>query len=306
MDALKNLGGGKMNKPKDYLVSKGLVPLLVNRYGLQLSNELKERIRELEDEFAQTLGGILQCKSIFGEHPLSYRVLDDESIINSVRELLEREKRPKISFDDVYFQDLAEDFYSITRLTNPDEFSDKRVGPRPGFPELQTQRERLANRFRSNGVVFLDIGIFEGETLMDEVDKFREIGVNVERVVLAIGNTEYVERMRKKVPVDVANIYDFGEWIEIRDFFGFDGRKPIRDNITGYSNEILIIPYKENLGTWASIPKGLETEVKKLCEQSNRDLINELRREGIDVTYRPVRDNANGTQLYLIKFDREK
>lgn len=295
-----------MNKPKDYLVSMGLVPLLENRYRLQLSDEAKKRIRTLEDRFALNLGYILQREPVFGENPLSYNVLGDEVIGNDVRKLLEGEKRPVISLDDVYFPDLADDFYSITRLTNPDEFSDKRVGPRQGFAELKTQRERLSKRFGSNGVVFLDIGIFEGETLMDEVDRFRENGVNVERVALAIGNREYVERMRKKVPVDVANMYDFGEWIEVRDFFGFDGRKPIRDNITGYSNETLITPYKENLGTWASIPAGLEAEVKKLCEQSNRYLIDELRRDGVDVTYRPVRDNANGTQVYLIKLDREK
>lgn len=287
---------------KDYVVSKGLVPLFEKRYGLVLSPSIKETIRVLEGKFVDELKPFLDKK-------FNFIVLDEEDINKKMCELLMTDKRPIISLDDIYLTDKAHEIYSVTRLTNPDYFEDKEIGPRPVSSVLNEQITKIAKKYKGKEAIVFDIGTFTGKTLQSEIRRLKNKQVNIKKVYLVIGDEKIIAKISKEEEVEVValNVYNFGEWIEIRDLFGFDGRKVKMRGVQEFedfkASDVIIIPYKENLIEWASIPEDCEDEVKKICEKYHAQVV-ELLSDNYHVVYKPVRENSNGTRSYFLEFKR--
>src|SRR3989339_22069 len=103
--------------------------------------------------------------------------------------------------------------------------------------------------------------------------------ISLDRVYLTNAD-EYLEvrRINNNRKLTALNLFDFYEWIEMRDFFGIDGR-----NVGMDSDTRLYIPYWENLPKWASISKEKEREVAELCKDYNGILLGLLKQEEYDV-----------------------
>jgi len=290
-------------KKKDYILSKGLALLFEKRYGLVLSSSIKKAIHILEEKFVDELKPFLDKK-------FNFIVLDEEEINKSVCGLLMADKRPLISFDDIYLTDKADEIYNVTRLTSPDYFKDKEIGPRPISSVLNEQINKIAKKYKGKEVIVFDIGAFTGKTLQSEIRRLKNKCVDVKRVYLAISDKRITANILKEEKVDVVavNDYDFGEWVEIRDLFGFDGRKVKMRGVQEFedfkSSDTIIIPYKENLTEWASIPKGYAEDVKDICMRYNTKVI-EILSDKYQVVYKPIRKNSNGTQSYFLEFKRK-
>lgn len=283
---------------KDYLVSKGIVALLQNRYGLCLSKNVQEKLKNIENVFSTKMNQ-------FTDSSLRFSLIEEDVIEAEMKMMLAEESRPIVSVDDVYFTKSSEDFYSMTRLTNPDDSSDKVIGPRFGKKTLSEQRERLANKYGNEEIALIDIGIFHGDTLLEEIlINFPQAGINVGKVYCVVGNKDYLKKfIDAGVELVVAREYDFFDWVEARDLLGFDGRKPQREKLSGYDNINLVIPYKDALDAWAGI-KDPSDSLKALCEQACEDLIDILKDDNINTRYDLARKNTNGTNIYTLEFSK--
>ncbi len=180
-------------------------------------------------------------------------------------------KRPLISLDRVYVPN-ADGYLEITRVTDP--LTNKVIiGERPGNPSLEVQFSSLQKYKEIN---LVDVGAFEGNTLLEICVFLEEKGLKIAEIFLGYSSLEAKEKIGYDKKVTALNLFQFYEWVELRDFFGIDGRRIAQK--PGY-----FIPYWENLNSWASIPLQYEKEVKNLCLDFNKSLLDLLSKEGYAV-----------------------
>jgi len=187
-------------------------------------------------------------------------------VVSKLEELLRDSCYPTVSLDRVYAPNAA--FYlEVTRLTNP--FTGEVViGPRPGTPNLKKQFTLLKRNLRNNQEINLvDVGAFEGETLLEVCEALENQGIKINQIFLGLSSNAAYEKISDVIKLETGYLFNFGEWVELRDLFGADGRK-----ISGEEDSRLFIPYWENLD-WASIPDKNKKSVKTLCKKYNAKLM---------------------------------
>ena len=150
---------------------------------------------------------------------------------------------------------------------------------------MEIQISALKERYGSYWDL-IDIGTFEGETLLGEINgRFKEEGVDIGNVYLAFAEEEGISNLQDGGVRPFARYkHHWVDWLEIRDCFGFDGRKVNCDleNIPLPAN--LFVKYTEKSEKWASIPPQIKQNYEELyCTYFNL-LKSCLRTEGYDLS----------------------
>lgn len=266
----------------DYLLSEGIVALLEHRHGLTMSEGTKKAIKSIEQEFSDSLEPFIPTG-------LTYHVLSEEDVRVGMERLTRSEELPLVSLDDVYFAHLAHGSLSVTRLTSPNEPNKYEVGPRPGAASLDEQIENLLTTV-GRQVALIDVGLFNGHTLREQVETLKRKGINVERAYVSIANAPSDGTFE----VRSAYRYNFNDWVENRDLLGFDGRKPNAISDEGY----LIMPYFDHLEDWASLPHS--DQLRELCISYRDRIIDQLDQNRVSTTI-----TENGSGIYQVVFNRQ-
>jgi len=293
-----------------YLISTGIVDLLQNRYKLKLSDTGINNINTLELEFVNKLGEKLDDKYDFRIIPSKEIKTAMKNAYNSINGL------PVILLDDVYFND-TKDFpvngnIDITRLVDDvNDFNKKSLGPRNGGPSLEAQIKKLS-QYKGKDIALMDIGIFEGETLFKEycgiVSILKDNGINASRIYVSILNSASEDRLKNKIEIIAGTKYNFegGDWLEVRDFLGLDGRKMNRNKYPVGDNTYIFARYiqdEKTLKDGASI-----TDIKKSAEILNscyaykNKILDIVRDCGYNVTEGCLN---NDKRLYTLKFEQK-
>jgi len=248
-----------------YLVTKDIVETLERKFGFPLSDKLKSYARDLEENF---------LKEFWSNVPTYIERLSMSSspVADELDKICRRNQRPVISLDRVYLT-RADEYLEVTRVTDP-LTGNITVMERPGNEPLAAQIDRLK---RYKRVVLADAGAFKGETLLEVCDRLEKAGIEIEELYIGFSSNAANSKINNSRKLTAINLFDFYEWIELRDLFGIDGRA-VRENygIRTY------IPYWENLSNWASIPKEREVIVSDLCKRYYRLLIEKLQKGGYD------------------------
>jgi len=294
------------NKP-EYLLTLGLPELFLNRYNLDLSDEIERNIQYVEKDFAEKLGNLL-------EKEFDYHILTSTEIEKRMKNLVAQSSGvPLINLDDVYFQNLECDRLSVTRLIeNLVNFNEKFLGARKGEPPLESQIEKLSRKYSNKEVGLVDVGTFEGETLLDPkegiIPNLIRYHIKPRKIFLSIVNKSALKKLNQNgIEVIVnENIHDFsgGDWLESRDLLGFDGRKINCEKVGLNGRYHAFVRYIENSKTLkegASITQNVN-EVLELCKNYNRKIMSLLQDNGIDVREGMLK----GTSIYLIEFRDKK
>ena len=248
-----------------YLITRDLVPTLRRKIGLDLDQSIATTISELERTFMEE----------FWQH-VPPNIERAEALAEEVTGGLESKARqsrlPIVSLDRVYMPN-ADAYLEVTRITDP-QTGKVKVAERPGSEPIQKQIERLNGYKR---ITLVDVGAFEGETLSVVCEALSQNKVEIENIVLGFTDARAPRRINHSIDVTSLRSFNFYEWIELRDFFGIDGR--LIDDGSGLRK---FMPYWENPRQWASIAQDRETAVIDLCKQYNRRLINLLETNGLD------------------------
>jgi len=250
--------------PKTYLITKDLVRTLEVKVGYTLKDAVKEAIVSLEDEFVYEF-------SMFIPSNVRLEVLTVVQIRESINRMLNGGSI--LSLDRIYFEEA--DFYlDITRQT--DSISGKiSIDSRFGSSPLEQQ---IGNINGEKPVTLVDVGVFDGDTLLKTYSLLERFGVDIERVVLGVASEKGFKKVNSLRTVGVGRIFDFYEWIELRDLFGIDGRS------VASRSKRKFIPYWENLSDWASIQEKDCKEARNFCMEFNKRLKNILRQNGYDIS----------------------
>lgn len=253
-----------------YLVTKDVVETLQNKCKAYIDEELALKIRALEEVFLDKFWQYTPQDS-------KATVLTVQDLETALYERYRYERIPCISLDRIYAPNTYFDYtpcfvcdLSVTRITNAIT-GEKRIGQRYGNKSVEEQIDALSREFASisRGVSLIDCGAFEGDTLVDIINRFKIRGVNVERVYLAVASYDAVDKLSAVCTVIANNVFNFKDWVELRDLFGIDGRKVSE-------TENMFIPYWENLTEWASIPADKEKDAVDLCKKYNQFLLDIL------------------------------
>lgn len=306
MTGYKNVGRSKV-----YLFTGGLVPLLTNRYGLQLNCASARKIECLEKQYAQNFSELVADHKEFDangeEYAWDVRFTSAKEIDKKLRSLVGAHKDgiPLISFDDVYCRDLADGFYSVTRLMDANDVdADTISGPRFGNPSLDEQVSNLAKEFGPK-VNIMDIGVFEGETLLREIkQRFVRNGLKVSNVfVMYAGPLGITNLSREGIDLKYVETLDWIDWLEMRDCIGFDGRK-VCYNPSKKGVQNAFVKYTERPNKWASIPEGYQerfaTLYKTYFDKAGRVLVE----DGYSVTLTQVSATSPVHELKIVRVAR--
>lgn len=300
-----------MNRKPEYLISKGVVNLLVNRYRLDLSCQAKQKIELLEEEFTKRLG---QELSDF----FDYDVVSADTIDKTMEKSVKRSSRlPIIGLDDVYFRGIPTDGeVSITRLvTDVNNFDKKILGPRKGYASLEEQMTSLEKDFSGKDVALMDVGVFEGETLLDKergvINMMKSRGINVMRLYVSIVNSPALQKFNDAgIEIVTSNkLYDFtgGDWLEVRDLLGLDGRKISSEQYDLNKNTQLFAKYiqdPQTLKAGANIQDGVTASiVLDLCSMYQKKLLREIRKDCFQVIEGYINSDP---RLYTLEFSKRE
>jgi len=249
-----------------YLITKDLVETLERKFRFNLTSKLKRGLKKLENEFILDLLCLL---------PRSNNVSMETSGVSKQLELLvKRSGLPIVSLDRVYVTN-ADQYLEVTRMTDQ-KTGEVKITERPGELNLPDQVSRLKSY---NEIVLADVGAFEGETLSEVCELIESQGIRISEICLGFAGRQGYEKINKKRKVTSLNLFNFYEWIELRDFLGIDGRN------FGVSKEGRIFaPYWENLCGWASISRTNRKKVEQVCRSYNCQVIGRLWQEGYDVS----------------------
>ena len=257
-----------------YLVTKDIVETLERKIGYQLNKELKRYVKGLENQFLTNFWQFVPTR-------IEKRAIDAPSVSAKLDDISRSNGTPVISLDRVYIPS-AQEFLEVTRQTNQ-ETGQVKIAERPGALSIEEQVEKIREY---KEIVLADVGAFEGTTILDICDLLSQRDIKVDEIVLGISSNEANKKLNKTRKVSALNLFNFYEWIELRDLFGIDGR-----NIGIRNGKREFIPYWENLCKWASISTENRDEVERLCKKFNSELIGKLWQEGYDLNRigRPVK-----------------
>ena len=244
-----------MGKNKPYLLTGGIGELIEQRHGLSFGVETHCELENIGANYAIELGGVLNGYIDDGV-VWNVKYVPGKQIDNSLREMVLSSGRsnPLLSFDDVCCVDLADASYSVTRVMDPNALErGTMLGPRFGKDSLEDQTKLIKEKY-GNKIDVIDIGVFEGETLVGELEKrFMPQGIQIENVYVAFAGPGARENLAKYgTALHSCWDYDWAEWLEIRDCIGLDGRKIIMETPEDHINSF--IPYTGDPENWASIP----------------------------------------------------
>jgi len=285
-------------RKKTYLLTGGLVPLLENRYKVLLTGPVRAQIRGLEEEYAGEIRTLLEGRSdrdSSGDFLWNVSFVNDCQIDTELRTRVvgARSQRPLVSFDDVYCQDLADAHYSITRLADPSDLGGESVpGPRLGFNSLERQVIELKRKLGSE-IDIMDIGTFGGGTISEEITgRLKANGITVGNVFLVFASQEGIDKIHATGSrLRCSRIYDWIDWLEMRDCLGFDGRKVVHTPSTKYIKNAFV-RYCDKASDWASIPPQVEDRFKQLYDQYFQKM-QQVLAEGANVKVRLDRSPNN-------------
>lgn len=194
--------------------------------------------------------------------------------------IVARRDFPLVSLDRIYFP-IADKYLEATRITNP-VTGEVVIGERCGALSLDWQLEQLK---QYNSIIIADVGSFEGTTLLKICSLLEQKRLNIEEIVLGFVGKIAQEKLGSKYKLSSLYNFEFYEWIELRDFFGIDGRRKFGTD--------QVIPYWNNLLSWASISGSDEQLVVCLCKEYNAKLMAILVEGGYDVQKIVGRINLN-------------
>ncbi len=249
-----------------YLVTKDIVETLERKIGYKLSDSLREDIKFLENEFLYRFWQYIPDN-------IRKTAIDANTVSKELENIIQLTGHPIISLDKVYLTN-ADEYLEVTRLTDP-KTGNITISERQGYRPIEEQINSLK---KYKKIVLADVGAFEGGTLLDVSNMLERNGLEIEEIYLGFSSNEANKRINNSRKLTVLNLFDFYEWIEMRDLFGIDGRAVSNDlGIKTY------IPYSENLSGWASIPKENEKTVSEICNQYYLKLIQKLSKGGFDL-----------------------
>lgn len=240
-----------------YLVTKDIAETLERKYSFRLESNIKEEIKQLEDNFLSDFWKYIP-------ENLNKTTISTSEISSELENKARRNGYPIVSLDRIYFTN-ADKYLEVTRLTNP-KTGEVKIAERPGNNSLEKQIEDLKKEY--DKVVLADVGAFEGGTLLEVCNKLEKEGIEIEEIYLGISSNEANRKINNNRKLSALRLFDFYEWVEMRDFIGIDGR-----NVGLESDVRTFIPYWENLAAWASIPKENEQNVSKLCKKYNKNIV---------------------------------
>lgn len=284
---------------KPYLLTGGLVPLIENRHNLLLRPNTKRAIRDLEKAYSSFIASFLNGRierDASGKDLYSWEVkfISDEIIDDALGKLIihSRSGKPLISFDDVYCQNLVDGNYQVTRTQDPNKLDESpKLGPRFDSPDLETQVNFIRDKYGLN-IDIMDIGAFGGSTLIPEIKRFRDAGINVGNVYLMFAGKEAIENLRNSnVCLNYVKTFDWIDWLEMRDCMGFDGRK-VKMTPGKNNPDNSFVRYLERSNDWASIPLDVKAEYNSLYSSSFNAVKSILAEDRIEVDLRPSADNS--------------
>ncbi|HIH14819.1 MAG: hypothetical protein QT08_C0009G0066 [archaeon GW2011_AR17] len=249
-----------------YLVTKDIVETLERKLGYSLDREIKEEVRDLENRFLYDFWQYIP-------ENLDKVAVNANPVSAQLETMVRRNGFPVISLDRVYLTN-ADEYLEVTRITDP-KTGEVKVSERPGNRPLD---EQISSLRKYEKIVLADVGAFEGGTLLEISEMLENSGLDIEEIYLGFSSNKANRRINNNRKLTALNLFDFYEWIEMRDFFGIDGR-----NVGMDSDTRLYIPYWENLPKWASISKEKEREVAELCKDYNGILLGLLKQEEYDV-----------------------
>ncbi|MGC8670124.1 MAG: hypothetical protein ACP5TL_03170 [Candidatus Micrarchaeia archaeon] len=287
-------------KDGTYLITNDLVLKTESVVG-PLPERLKAELKSLGDEFVKEFwhtAGIPESVATFE--------LDGNNIRDELEGLLRETNYPIVSLDRVYITPKTPGvvFYiDVTRLTDPNTGTVK-LAPRPGKKPIDEQIKELKNLVDDSPVALVDIGVFEGNTLLTAIDAMRRGGVSISEIYLGVSSRGFESKVGGKSKVSIANMFDLFEWIELRDLVGMDGRKVGLDQ-----NGVLeYMPYWEDLEEWASVPKENVSATKRLCIKYYNRITDILAKEGYDIKAfgKPVELKTGILDLVRGKKNREQ
>jgi len=261
-----------------YLLSRDLIETLERKFGFSLNTNLRKDVKGLEQRFVSEFQRYVPSN-------VEYTCVEAQNISDQIASKLVEVKSPIVSLDRVYIP-RAQEFLEVTRQTNQ-QTGEVKIAERPGAPSLKEQIEGI-KKYKT--IALADVGAFEGVTLLDICDLLSQQGINVDEVILGISSNDANKKLNARRKVSALNLFNFYEWIELRDLFGIDGR-----NIGIKNGRREFIPYWENLCKWASISTESREEVETLCKEFNSQLIGKLWQEGYDLSRigRPVKYLGN-------------
>ena len=225
---------------------------LQRKLGYKIDRGQKESLRALEDEFLQDFWKFIP-------KTVEKKSFNARDISRKLGEVADGQGLPVISLDRVYLPK-ADDYMEVTRLTDP-LTGEVTIGERPGNKPLSEQFEILK---KYSKIVLADVGSFEGSTLLEVCSGLEKKGIEVAGIIVGFVGKKAAANLSSKYSFSTLYQFDFYEWIELRDFFGIDGRR-----IPGQTG---FIPYWNNLTAWASLAPEKEVEAVRLCKEYNRRL----------------------------------
>lgn len=284
---------------KYYVITMDIPESLGFKYGIPeaLSNpQLNEALDDLQQRFVCAF----QMRVLDGSPMI---VLPAEKITaqisTTVQAIRGRGSPLVIGLDRVY--DQTADFYlEITRETDPlDPDREPKITNRFGTPPIHEQLRELQrmvalkreqsgdNGAHDEGVIITDVGSFGGGTLTTLSAMLGDYDVPICGVVLGLMPEQNVHKVRAIFGdrIQVINQIPIFEWLELRDLFLIDGRKPpesyTSDGVRRY------IPYTDNLEKWASISDPEKRSIcAELCKGNYEQTTGLLRGIRVDVTAR--------------------
>ena len=241
-----------MSSKKCYIVS-GDIEILLAEWAKQ-----KNFTIPTEDFFVELrLNFSIFTKQIFP----GFRFIPEINFVG-IKSLVERTNLTPVSLDRVYYKTKHQ--LNITRLVD-ERGLDVGLGSRAGATNIKEQLDLLAN-FNLDRIVLVDDVVFSGQQMIEVVDMFGGLGIQVPTICTSIAIKEGIERLQSK-GIDVKSLFTFDEVIDEvceRDFYPgvpFSGRQLVGSGNIG-------VPYILQFGNpnkWASIPESKQIEFSVMC-----------------------------------------
>jgi hypothetical protein len=246
---------------KPYIVSAD-TGLLMNKWGernglitpgssfyQEMLVDLKEKLRDSFDEI---------------------KVIPESELQEGMNQLVREAAFPVISLDRTYVDESQPNLMGYLDATRTVDTNLQSTGLRSRLREnsLQQQIYRLAQGADGRTITLIDDVIFEGKTLLEIIEKFRDQGVNIDQVLTGIAIQEGIDLLEAN-GISVKTVVDPYDQVidEIceRDFrvgAPYSGRTIINGKTT------MGAPYLQPFGKpeqWASIPKDNALDFSLFC-----------------------------------------